>query len=90
MPRTNEQLEQAAAEAEAWLDRVVPDELGPPEGIADFRRVAAAMTHLGEAENKLRDMVAAARANGYSWGCISLVVGVSKQAARERFGTTGR
>ncbi len=86
MPRTREQIEQAAADAEAWLDRVDPDELGPPEDTADLRRIAAALAQVAEAESELSDAVAAARANGRSWGRISLVLGVSKQAARQRFG----
>ncbi len=87
MPRTREQLEQAAADAEAWLDTLEPDELEAPESTADLRRIAVALSQVAEAENQLRDAVIAARANGRSWGRISLVLGVSKQAARQRFGT---
>jgi len=86
MPRTREQLDQAAAEAEAWLDTLEPDELEAPDSTADLRRIAVNLGQLADAENELRDAVVAARANGRSWGRISLVLGVSKQAARQRFG----
>jgi len=37
----------------------------------------------------LADAVASARANGRSWGQVAMVLGVSKQAAAERFGSLG-
>jgi hypothetical protein len=54
---------------------------------ADLRRIAVALAQVAEAKNQLRDAVIAARTNGRSWGRISLVLGVSKQAARQRFRT---
>jgi len=33
----------------------------------------------------VRELVALARANGRSWGEIGIALGVSRQAARERF-----
>ena len=42
MPRTREQLEQATADAEAWLDQLDPD-ITPTEDVADLRAVTDAM-----------------------------------------------
>jgi hypothetical protein len=61
-------------------------ELEAPESTTDLRRIAVTLAQLADAENELRDAVVAARANGRSWGRISLVLSVSKQAARQRFG----
>ncbi len=86
MPRTRAQLDQAAAEAEAWLNSLDPD-VTPAEDVADLRRVGLALNAVAVAEGELADAVAAARGSGRSWGDIGLVLGVSKQSARERFGT---
>lgn len=87
MPRTREQLERAAAEAEQWLDAMDPAELDRPTADAsDLRRIGAALSGVAAAENELTQAVRAARANGRSWGDIAVVLGVSRQAARQRFG----
>jgi hypothetical protein len=85
MPRTREQLEKAAAEAEAWLDSLDPAET-PAEDPRDLRRIGLALADVAKAERDLADAVADARRNGRSWGEIALVLGVSKQAARQRYG----
>lgn len=85
MPRTREQLEQAAADAEAWLDSLDPAET-PAEDPRDLRRIGLALADVAKAEGDLADAVADARRNGRSWGEIALVLGVSKQAARQRYG----
>ena len=89
MPRTREELEAAAAEAERWLDDLDPAVLARPDARADdLRDISAALTELAEAERHLAAAVKAARAYGRSWGTIGIVLGVSKQAARSRFGGT--
>ena len=85
MPRTREQLDRAAAEAEAWLETLNPVD-HPAEDTTDLRVIVAAVTNIAEGERQLRAAVLAARANGRSWGRISMALGVTKQAARERFG----
>jgi hypothetical protein len=42
MPRTREQLEQAAAAARAWLDSLDPA-IGPAEDPRDLRRIGLAL-----------------------------------------------
>lgn len=85
MPRTRAQLEQAAEAARAWLDSLDPAGT-PAEDPRDLRRIGLALSDVAAAERELEDAVAAARANGRSWGDIALALGVSKQAARERYG----
>lgn len=85
MPRTREQLEQAAADAVAWLDSLDPAGT-PAEDPQDLRRIGLALVEVGAAEQKLTEAVAEARRNGRSWAEIAMVLGVSKQAARERYG----
>ena len=57
------------------------------DGRADRGRGAALRGEVVAADNlALVDTVGAARANGRTWTQIAAVLGVSKQAARERFG----
>jgi hypothetical protein len=83
MPRTREQLEQAGADAEAWLDQLDPD--ATTAEISDLRAVTAAMNKIAAAQADLETAVIAARANGRSWGVIAIALGTSRQAARQRY-----
>ncbi len=85
MPRTREELERAATEAEAWLDSLDPATT-PAESPSDLRRIGLALRGLADEQREVDEAVAAARANGRSWGEIGLVLGISRQAARERYG----
>lgn len=85
MPRTREQMHRAEAAAEAWLDSLDPSE-HPAEDTTDLRAIAAAVGEIAAGERRLRAAVAHARANGRSWGRIGMALGVTRQAARERFG----
>lgn len=84
MPRTREQLEQASADAEAWLDSIDP-ETTPLEDTSDLRAVAEAQDAVAAALRHLETTVVAARVGGRSWGAIGLALGMSRQAAQERF-----
>ena len=53
---------------------------------ADLRLIGLAPEDLERAKTGLAEAVAAARANGRSWGFIGLVLGISRQAAQQRFG----
>ena len=85
MPRTREELERAAAESESWLDSLDPTTT-PAENPADLRRIGLALRRLADEQREVEEAVAAARENGRSWGMIGLVLGISRQAARERYG----
>jgi hypothetical protein len=87
MPRTREQLQKALADAEAWLDELDPEAVASPEaGAEDLRAIGQALHAVAASDLRLADQVAKARANGRTWTQIGAVLGVSKQAARERFG----
>ena len=86
MPRTREQLEQAAAAAEAWLDGLDPADgdlrVDDPE---DLRQIARALRTAVEAEEVLTLSIGSARANGRSWNEIARVLGMSRQATQKRY-----
>ena len=84
MPRTRQELEKAAADAEAWLSSLDP-EATPAEDTTDLREIGLIFSKLADLQKQLDDAVIAARHNGRSWGEIGLVLGISKQAARERY-----
>lgn len=86
MPRTPEQLRQAAVDAERWLDSLDPTVISSPDADAsDLRRIGRAVVEAARNEAELGEAVAMARANGRSWGQIATILGVSRQSARERF-----
>lgn len=87
MPRTREQLEQAVADTEAWLNTLDPEALASPDSDAtDLMAIGEALHAVATVDLALADQVAKARTNGRTWTQIAAVLGVSKQAARERFG----
>ncbi len=86
MPRTREQLRQAVVETESWLDSLDPEAIADPGTLADdLHAIGDAMRAVAATDLHLADRVAEARANGRTWTQIAAVLGVSKQAARERF-----
>jgi hypothetical protein len=91
MPRTREQLQKAVADTEAWLDQLDPETIASPESSAeDLRSIGEALHAVAASDLRLADEVTKARANGRTWTQIAAVLGVSKQAARERFGQPAR
>ena len=77
----------SAEKIDARLDTIEPD----PADARDaryFRRIVAAGAALEDAEDDLRSAVAEARAAGDTWGMIGTALGVSRQAAYQRFGRT--
>ena len=55
-----------------------------------FRAIIAAAEAVDRAANELREVVDRARAAGESWTVIGAALGVTKQAAQQRFGTPER
>lgn len=87
MPRTRAQLRKALAETEAWLDSLDPEILATRDSdAADLRAIGEALHAVAASDLSLADQVAKARTNGRTWTQIAAVLGVTKQAARERFG----
>jgi DNA-directed RNA polymerase specialized sigma24 family protein len=52
---------------------------------ADLRAIAETVDGIRAGEAKLRELVELARGHGRSWGEIAIALGVSRQAAHERF-----
>jgi len=90
MPRTREQLRRALKDTEAWLHGLDQNELASPDSDgADLRAIGEGLRAVAASDLNLAEQVAKARANGRTWTQIAAVLGVSKQAARERFGEAG-
>ena len=73
-------------DVEEWLDQLDPND--PTVEVRDgtyLRRITEAMAAVSDADAQLREAVADARAHGESWSLIGMVLGVSKQAAQQRF-----
>lgn len=75
----------SAEEIDAWLDSIEPDPADAKDA-THVRRIIAAAEALTRADLELRAAVAAARAAGDTWDMIGLGLGVSRQAAFQRFG----
>jgi hypothetical protein len=55
----------------------------------DLTLIKAADLELSKAELNLRHRVKVARRQGHSWSAIGFVLGISRQAAQQKFGTAG-
>jgi hypothetical protein len=77
---TDEEIQRAAKLAESLDPSGVP-----MEDTTDLRKLAEAVDAVRAGEARVRELVTGARANGRSWGEIGIALGVSRQAARERF-----
>lgn len=87
MPRTREQLAQAAKDAEHWLDTLDPSAIASPDADASrLRGIADAMREIASGETHLAEAVLEARRFGHTWTQIATMLGTSRQAAQERFG----
>lgn len=73
-----------AADVEAWLDSLDPDD-AIAEDAQDLRDVAELTDSMEQLEQRLVDAVRRARVNGKSWTKIAIALGVSRQAARQRY-----
>ena len=84
MRRTEDEIKRAAKR----FDRLA-DDLDPATTdvlrTEDLREVAAASEAVRANESQLREAVEIARAHGRSWNEIAVALGVSRQAARQRF-----
>lgn len=87
MPRTRAQLQQAADDAERWLDSLDPAAIASPDADAShLRRLGAAVRAASTSQVELADAVSAARNHGHTWTQIATMLGTSRQAAQERYG----
>jgi hypothetical protein len=84
MRHTDDDIERAAERFEQLADEMDP-ERAQVECIDDLQQIAAVSEAVRVDEARLYDAVAAPRAHGRSWSQIALALGVSRQAARQRF-----
>ena len=84
MRHTDDEIERAARRFEQ-----LAGELDPANAVVDhtddLRQIAAVSEAVRADEARLRETVEVARAHGRSWNQIGLALGVSRQAARQRF-----
>ena len=85
MKRSDEQIEEAARRFETLADELDP-QTAQVEDLADLRAIAEAAERARRDAALLTERVALARAHGRSWNRIATALGVSRQAARQRFG----
>jgi len=83
MRHTNDEIDQAAHRFEKLADELDPATTEIDD--ADLRDIAAASEAARADEARLREAVSVARAHGRSWNHIAIALGVSRQAARQRF-----
>lgn len=77
---TEKEIQRAAKLAETF------DPSGlPMDDTTDLRNLTEAVEGVRAGQAHIREMVALARAHGRSWGEVGIALGVSRQAARERF-----
>jgi len=86
MPRTLDYVLKHADELAAQFERYEPQpgDKRDPEHISSLR---AAVQLRAEGERALMAAVADARAAGYSWAAIGVVVGTTGEAVRQRYGS---
>jgi len=81
---TDKEIEQAAQRFEQLADELDPETI-EAERMDDLREIAVAAEAVRADDARLREAVTLARAHGRSWNHIALALGVSRQAARQRF-----
>lgn len=81
---TDDEIEHAAARFEQLADDLDPVDV-EAHSIEDLHQVAVASDAVRADEVRLREAVQSARARGRSWNQIAVALGVSRQAARQRF-----
>jgi hypothetical protein len=84
MRHTDDDLERASRRFEQLADELDPA-TAEVDHTDDLRQIAAASEAVRADEARLRETVEIARAHGRSWNQIAVALGVSRQAARQRF-----
>ena len=75
-----------ATATDAWLDSLDPAAIEFRDA-RHVREIIAAADDVSAAEGRLSSAIAAARAAGDSWAVIGAALGVTRQAAFQRFGS---
>ncbi|MBA3488820.1 MAG: sigma-70 family RNA polymerase sigma factor [Longispora sp.] len=88
MNHTDAEIEQAALRFEQLADALDPA-TAQVEQIEDLRQIGTVAQDIQTQEARLREAVNLARVHGRSWNQIAVALGVSRQAARQRFTNAG-
>jgi hypothetical protein len=86
MRHTDAEIAEAARRFEKWADQLDPGTV-QAEDTSDLAAIAEAADMARRDEALIIERVAAARAGGRSWNRIAIALGVTRQAARQRFGS---
>jgi DNA-directed RNA polymerase specialized sigma24 family protein len=89
MSHTDDQIEEAATRFEQLADALDPA-TAQVDHTDDLRQIASVSEAVRANEARLREAIEVARAHGRSWNQIAVALGVSRQAARQRFGDKTR
>jgi hypothetical protein len=84
MRHTHDEIERAASQFEQLADELDPA-IAEVDHTEDLRAIVAVSKAVRADEARLREAVEVARANDRSWNQIAVALGVSRQAARQRF-----
>lgn len=84
MLHSDDDIERAAHRFEQLADELDPAAT-EVDHTDDLRLIAAVSEAVRAEEARLRETVEVARARGRSWNQIAVALGVSRQAARQRF-----
>jgi len=84
MRHTEQEIDQAAERFERLADELDPD-AAEVQRTEDLRTIAVAAEAARADDARLREAVELARAHGKSWNQIAVALGVSRQAARQRY-----
>jgi hypothetical protein len=84
MEHTDAEIEGAARRFREWADELDPGTV-EAEDISDLAAIAEAVDMARRDEALITERVAAARSHGRSWNRIAIALGVSRQAARQKF-----
>ncbi|WP_433514678.1 ECF-type sigma factor [Nonomuraea sp. CA-143628] len=83
MRHTDEEIERAAMRFEQLAD-ALPDDV-EFDDVSELRAIAETSEQVRADEARLTEAVAVARAHGHSWNHIATALGVSRQAARQKY-----
>lgn len=84
MEHSDDEINKAADRFEKLADQLDPS-TAQVEKLDDLRQIADACEAVRADEVRLRENVEIARAHGRSWNQIAIALGVSRQAARQRY-----
>lgn len=79
-------MQRSEADMLAEIDADLDEPIGPPIDGAPIRAITAKVERLATLELEIAKEVSDARSAGFSWTLIGEALGVSRQAARQRYG----